>query len=159
MTKVVNIKSYTRRSKKGNTIKVKSYTRRIGRKGVRSPKRVDDHLGKELEEVVTAKAEQNQEAQEKPRARLTPEEIAERRENTEGFKRAEAARQLLGMSREQYSRYVLQKEREGARRANVTPKRPTSTPTKKPMGFFERVEDKIANFVEKYSGKKYKRQL
>lgn len=163
MTKVINIKAYTRRSKKGSTIKVKSYTRRIGRKGVRSPKRSEDHLGKELEEVVTAKAEQNQtqsqEAQEKPRVRLTPEEIAERRENIEGFKRAEAARQLLGMSREQYSRYILQKEREGARRVNVAPKRPTPTPTKKPMGFFERVEDKIANFVEKYSGKKYKRQL
>lgn len=148
----VRIKSYTRRSKKGKPVRVRQYARRAGRKGVHLPKNVS--AGDELQKKLIEKKEQTS---------LTPEEIALRKEVTEGFKRASANRQILGMSPEQYSRYLLHKEK-------TKPKTPKSQPTQNKQvasskgvtpkkGLFEKTEDKLAKFVEKYSGRKYKRQL
>lgn len=147
----VTIKSYTRRGKGGKTIQVKGYTRRVGRKGVRSPKR-ERSSGEEIEQIVATKKEA-------PRKPLTPEEIALRREVTAGMQRAAAERKALNMTPEQYSRYVMARKKE--RRDTPTPpppRREIVAPPKK-RGFFERIEDKVANFVERYNGKKYKRQL
>lgn len=142
----VTIKAHTRRSKNGKTIQVHSYNRRIGRKGVHSPKKGSEKPGEEYERKIEAKKEEQ---------KLTPKEIAQQREVMEGFRRAEAEMKSLGMSKEQYSRYKLRQQENG------TKKNVPITPIKssKYMGILEKVEDKVAKFVEKYSGKKYKRQL
>lgn len=152
----VTIKSYTRRGKGGKTIQVKGYTRRVGRKGVRSPKR-ERSSGEEIEQIVATKKEA-------PRKPLTPEEIALRREVTAGMRRAEAEKAALGMTTEQYSRYVMsgkksQKSQASLKATSTSPRKPIVTTPKKKRDIFESVEDKLANFVEKYSGKKYKRQF
>lgn len=149
----VTIKAHTRRGKGGKTVQVRSYSRRVGRKGVHSPKREKrtEQPGEELERVSSEKREA---------PKLTPEEIAERREVMEGFRRAEAEMKSLGMTREQYSRYKFEQQKRGgdtgSSHTGVT-KNPLSP--KGSLGILERVEDKIAKFVEKYSKRKYKRQL
>ena len=146
----ITIKAYTRRGKKGKPVRVKHYQRRIGRKGVRLPKETKaTSSGKELEDKILQKTPQ-----------LTPEELALRRKNAEGFNRAEEARKALGMSREQYSRYILSGKGETAKvKTKTSPSVIKVTPKKKPSGVLESIEDKVANFVEKHSGRKYKRQL
>lgn len=149
----VTIKAHTRRGKGGKTVQVRSYNRRVGRKGVHSPKREkSEQPGEELEKRMTEK---------KGTPKLTPEEIAQRREVMEGFKRAEAEMNSLGMSREQYSRYKLKQQREGKKTSTPTHAKTIKNPLSPQgsLGILERVEDKIAKFVEKYSRKKYKRQL
>lgn len=149
----VSIKAHTRRGKGGKTVQVRSYNRRVGRKGVHSPKRERaEQPGEEFEKVASEK---------KSAPQLTPEEIAERREVMEGFKRAEAEMKSLGMTREQYSRYKLKQIKEGKSNTGSSHTGPIKNPLspKGSLGILERVEDKIAKFVEKYSGKKYKRQL
>lgn len=149
----VTIKAHTRRGKGGKTIQVRGYNRRVGRKGIHSPKRdKSKQPGEEYEKKVEEKKET---------PKLTPEEIAQRREVMEGFKRAEAEMKSLGMSREQYSRYKLKQQREGKKDSAPTHAKTIKNPQspRGSLGILERVEDKIAKFVEKYSGKKYKRQL
>lgn len=149
----VTIRSHTRRGKGGKTVQVHSYSRRVGRKGVHSPKRdKSEQPGEELEKKVKEKKET---------PKLTPEEIAQRREVMEGFKRAEAEMKSLGMSSEQYSRYKLKQQREGKKTSTPTHAKTIKNPQSPQgsLGILERVEDKIAKFVEKYSRKKYKRQL
>ena len=149
----VTIKAHTRRGKGGKTIQVHSYSRRVGRKGVNSPKKEkSEQPGEEYEKRASEKKET---------PKLTPEEIAQRREVMEGFKRAEAEMKSLGMSREQYSRYKLKQQREGKKSVRPTHAKSVKNPLtpQGSLGILERVEDKIAKFVEKYSGKKYKRQL
>lgn len=142
----VAIKAHTRRSKKGKTIQVRSYSRRVGRKGIHSPKRGSEKPGEEYERKVEAKNEE---------PKLTPKEIAQQKEVMEGFKRAAAEMKSLGMSKEQYSRYKLRKQENGTKKnVQIAPIK-----SSKHMGVLEKVEDKVAKFVEKYSGKKYKRQL
>lgn len=148
----VSIKAHTRRGKGGKTIQVHGYSRRVGRKGVRSPKKDRSVLaGKELEKKVIEKKEL---------PKVTPEDIARRREFNEQFNRVEAERKSLGMTREQYSRYIVKKLKQDENKKKVTPAPiRTSQPSRTPKGFLEKIEDKVARFVEKYSGMKYKRQL
>ena len=142
----VTIKAHTRRGKNGVTIQVKSYTRRVGRKGVHSPKK-SSKPGEEFEQKVQEKVEPK---------KLTPEEIAKRKEVMEGFNRAAIEMKALGMTKEQYSRYKLsQKDKKKTDSHESTVKEPLSS--KGSATIFERIENKIAKFVEKYSGKKYKR--
>lgn len=108
----ISIKAHTRRGKGGKTIQVRSYSRRVGRKGIHSPKRDRSaQSGEEFESKVKEKKES---------PKLTPEELAHRREVMEGFKRAEAERRRLGMSRERYSRYKLKQQIEGMKKKKKT---------------------------------------
>lgn len=153
MAAEVTIKAHTRRGKGGKTVQVHSYSRRVGRKGVHSPKRdKSEQPGEEFEKKV---------AEKKETPKLTPEEIAKRREVMESFKRAEAEMKSLGMTREQYSRYKLKQQNESKKKPAPTHAKSVKNPLSPQgsLGILERVEDKIARFVEKYSGKKYKRQL
>lgn len=148
----VAIKAHTRRGKGGKTIQVRSYSRRVGRKGIHSPKREkSEQPGEELERKVA----------EKKTPKLTPEEIAQRKEIMEGFKRADAEMKSLGMTREQYSWYKWHQQNGGKEKSAPTHAESVKNPVglKGSLGILEKVEDKIARFVEKYSGKKYKRQL
>lgn len=156
----VTIKAHTRRGKGGKTIQVHGYSRRVGRKGVHSPKRdTIGRSGEELEKKMTEK---------KPKKR-TPEEIAQYKEVMEGFRQAEAIMKATGMTWEKYSAYRLEQLRKEQLRKKQA-KKGTPVPThgtaiKKPLSpqgskhIFERIEDKVAKFVEKYSGRKYKRQF
>lgn len=148
----VTIKAHTRRGKNGKTVQVRGYSRRVGRKGIHSPKR---------EKSVKSGEEFEQKMAEREHKRiLTPEEIAAQKEVMEGFKRAESEMKSLGMTREQYSRYKLAQSKKGGNKSDSHArevKNPLSP--KGSLGILERVEDKIAKFVEKYSGKTYKRQL
>lgn len=150
MTEVA-IKEHTRRGKNGKTVHVRSYTRRIGRKGIHSPKREKSAKpGEEFEKMTGDKKS------------LTPEEIAARKEVMEGFKRAEKEMKDLGMTREQYSRYKLsQQGKKDDNRKSDSHAKEVKNPLspKGSLGILERIEDKIAKFVKKYSGKTYKKQL
>lgn len=151
----VTIRAHTRRGKGGKTIQVRGYSRRVGRKGVHSPKRRSEQPGEEYERRASERNETPE---------LTPEEIAQRKEIMEGFRHSEEKRRELGMSREKYSYYVLKKEKERERRPTKRVSSHTSSIRNplSPQGSLEilkRVEDSVAKFVEKYSGKEYKRQL
>ena len=146
----VSIRAYTRRSRKGKPIKVKRYARRVGRKGFHQVKPSRETSGGELQKVIQEKTIS------KDRPMLTPEELAERREIAKGFKRAEAERVSLGMTKEQYSRYALQryKKQEAAKKTKQITK-PTTAP-KKESGSLSKLDTKVLNFIEKYSGYKGK---
>lgn len=164
----VAIKEHTRRGKGGKTVHVRGYTRRVGHKGVRSPKRERKQEGKEFEEKVEEKKQEQ--VQEKPK--MTPEEfkkkLQERREWEENARRAEEERKSLGMSKERYSYYKVHQQK-NAERNKTTKVRPDasshSTTVHQPLSpegtkaILERVEDKIASFIEKYSNKKYRKYL
>ena len=154
----VSIKSHTRRGKNGKTVQVRGYTRRVGRKGVHSPKREKAAPGEEFEAKVEEK---------KSAPKMSAEELAAERKRIqeweENFKKFEERRKALGMSREQYSRKIRNDlKKKGSSSApeshSLTINKPLSP--KGSMGILERVEDKIAKFVENYGGgRKYKRQL
>lgn len=160
----ITIKSYTRKGKNGKTYQVKGYTRRVGRKGMTSPKQ-------EPGEEFAQKKESFKSIIEAPKP--TAEEIAKRnRIYDERFSKAEEQRKIMNMTPEQYSSYItgakLKQERfraylreqareKAKRKAKKESVSSREIPTKKRQDFLTRVEDKIANFVEKYSGKKYKR--
>lgn len=147
----ITVSAYTRRGKRGKIVRVRRFHRRVGRKGVHSPKETASvQPGKELEQKITARVET---------PKLTPEEIAQRKEFMEGFRRVEADRKALGLSKEQYSRLILKREKEGKPMPTPTRQVRTTSQPKKKMGVLEKAEDSVAKFVEKYSGKKYKRQL
>ena len=134
----VSIKANTRRGKEGKVIQVRSYSRRVGRKGVHSPKREkSEQPGEELEKRIAEK--------EQPKKQLTQEELDERREVLEELRN----------STEQDSRGKQKREDRKTKSSRI--KEPLSVLGS--LGILERVEDKIAKFVEKYSKKKYKRQL
>lgn len=134
----VSIKAHTRRGKEGKVIQVRSYSRRVGRKGVHSPKREkSEQPGEELEKRIAEK--------EQPKKQLTQEELDERREVLEELRN----------STEQDSRGKQKRENRKTKSSRI--KEPLSVQGS--LGILERVEDKIAKFVEKYSKKKYKRQL
>ena len=147
----VTIRAHTRRGKGGKTVKVRGYSRRVGRKGIHSPKREKtEKPGEELEKVT---AEKNQ-------SELAPEKIVERREIMEEMRRMKAEREALDKQADEY--YKRKRSEQRSTPSNkathaATVKNPLSP--KGSLGILERVEDKIAKFVEKYSGKKYKRQL
>lgn len=145
----VTIREHTRRGKNGKTVQVRSYTRRVGKKGMHSPKR--GNPGEEFK----AKAEEKVQSAQK----LSPEEIKRRMQWEEDFKRFETERNTLGMTREQYSRYLSKKKRPA--KESETEKREKSPAGEKRFdNILEKVEDKIAKFVDKYGGgKKYRRQL
>lgn len=143
----VTIKSHSRRSKSGKTIQVRGYTRRVGRKGIKSPKRTKEEPGEEFVKKVEETASK--------RPVLTKEDIERRKEWEKSFARVETERKRLGMSREQYSRYIRSRKDEPSQKRATTSSR--QSVEKKHKDVFEKMEDKIAKFVEKYSGKKYKR--
>lgn len=162
----VSIRAYIRRSKKGKPIRVQSHNRSVGHKGVHTPmSSSSEQSGKEFERKVSERKESSA---------LTMDE-KERREIIEGFRQAEAERKALGLTREQYSWRVTDRERRKSQQekeqqkqqrraqkaAMVSPTRAVNRPLtpKGSLGILERVEDKVARFVEKYSGVKYKRQL
>lgn len=161
----VSIKSHTRRGKNGKTIQVRGYTRRVGRKGVRSPKRERSASGEEFQARVKEQESRSKVKESAPK--MSAEELAaaqkKAKEWNESFKRVEARRKVLGMSSEAYSRMIMRERMKNGGKNNTptshatTVKKPLST--KGTMDILARVEDKIAKFVEKYSGKKYKRQL
>lgn len=158
----VAIKEHTRRGKGGKTVHVSGYTRRVGHKGVHSPKRErKKDEGKEFEEKVNEKKQEQQ-------PQMSPEELKEklkeRREWEEDARLAEKERKSLGMSKEKYSFYKVQQQRKQQKQK----KAPKSSHTKsvhKPLSpkgsqtILDRVEDKIAEFINKYSKKKYKKYL
>lgn len=153
----VTIKAHTRRGKGGKTVQVHSYSRRVGKKGIHSSKREKSgQPGEELEKKMDER---------KNSPKMSAEEIAAERKRIQewedNFKRAEAERKALGMSREQYSRHKLKEQKEGSKKSTPTHAKSVKNPLSPQgsLGILERVEDKIAKFVEKYSGKKYKRQL
>lgn len=161
----VTIKAHVRKSKGGKTVQVKSYTRRVGRKGIHSPKRDKTEKAAKGEEFEN-KMEEKQEEQQ---PRMTPEEYAEklkqRKEWEKNYKLAEEERKRLGMKKEQYMYYKVRQAKERERNRKSPRKTKTPPPVKEPlseegsMTIMQRVEDKIASFVEKYSGRKYKRML
>lgn len=149
----VSIKAHTRRGKNGTVIKVRSYTRRVGRKGVHSPKRPkSEKPGEEFEQKM-------QERQQEPPKKLTPEEIAQRKEAIKGFEEVERKRKVMGMTREQYSRYIMDKNKKSKDKPTSSKEEVKPTVSeKKTRSIFDKVEDKIAKFVDKYGGgRKYKR--
>lgn len=153
----VTIRAHTRCGKGGKTIQVRGYSRRVGRKGVHSPKRdKSEQPGEELEKKRDEK---------KNAPKMSAEEIAAERKRIQewedNFKRAEAERKSLGMTREQYSWHKLKEQKEGSKKSAPTHAKSVKNPLSPQgsLGILERVEDKIAKFVEKYSGKKYKRYL
>lgn len=154
----VAIKEHTRRGKGGKTVHVRSYTRRVGHKGVHSPKRErKKDEGKEFEEKVNEKKQEQ-----KPQ--MSPEELKkklkERKEWEEDARRAEEERKSLGMSKEKYSFYKAQQQKK-----QNAPKSSHTKSVRKPLSpkgsqtILDRVEDKIAEFINKYSKKKYKKYL
>lgn len=147
----VSIKSHKRRSKTGKTVTVKSYNRKIGVKGVKSGPRetiysaiVQNKSGDELKKASS----------EVVRSEISKEELANRLKWEESFLKVEKGRKNMNMSRERYSKFLNNKEKVGK---NVS--RSIASNVYKPIGVMEKIEDKVANFVEKYSGKKYKRQV
>lgn len=155
----VAIKEHTRRGKGGKTVHVRGYTRRVGHKGVHSPKRErKKDKGKEFEEKVNEKKREQQ-------PQMSPEELKEklkeRREWEEDARRAEKERKSLGMSRERYSYYKVRQEK----KQKNTQKSSHIKSVYKPLSpngsktILDRVEDKIAEFINKYSKKKYKKYL
>ena len=155
----VSIREHTRRGKGGKTIHVRGYTRRVGHKGVHSPKRErKKDAGKEFEEKINEKKQEQ-----KPQ--MSPEELKkmlkERREWEEDARRAEEERKSLGMSKERYSFYKSkqQDEKQNAQKSShlQSVNKPLSAKGSKTI--LGKVEDKIAEFVNKYSKKKYKKYL
>ena len=155
----VAIKEHTRRGKGGKTVHVRGYTRRVGHKGVHSPKRErKKDKGKEFEEKVNEKKQEQQ-------PQMSPEEIKrkldERREWEEDARRAEKERKSLGMSRERYSYYKVRQEKKHKNTQKSSHTKSVYKPLS-PKGsktILDRVEDKIAEFINKYSKKKYKKYL
>lgn len=147
----VNIKSHKRKSKTGKIVTVKSYDRRIGVKGIKSGPRETTYTaiaqGKSGDELKKASSKV-------VRPELSKEELESRRRWEESFLRVEKGRKRMNMSRERYSKFLSTKDKIG----NTISHSISSNPYK-PIGVFEKIEDKVANFVEKYSGKKYKRQV
>lgn len=158
----ISIKAHTRRGKNGKIKRVRGYTRRVGLKGVHSLKEKRAKPGDELKAKMNKKSKV-EEIKSEPT--MSPEELEAKRKRfkewQEDAKRAEAERQSLGMTRHQYAWYKgrqqVQKERRRTSvksHVNVSP-----TPSRK-KDVFEKIEDKLAKFVDKYGGgKKYKRQL
>lgn len=155
----VAIKEHTRRGKGGKTVHVRGYTRRVGHKGVHSPKRErKKDEGKEFEEKVNEKRQEQ-----KPQ--MSPEELKkklkERKEWEEDASRAEKERKSLGMSKEKYSFHKVQQQK----KKHNAPKSSFTKSVHKPLSpkgsqtILDRVEDKIAEFINKYSKKKYKKYL
>lgn len=158
MTEVA-IKEHTRRGKDGKTVHVRGYTRRVGRKGIHSPKRKrKKNEGKEFEEKVNEKKKEQE-------SQMSPEELEkrlrERREWEESARRAEEERKSLGMSKEQYSSYKIKqlKKKQEAQKSSHTKKVHKPLSPKGSQTILDRIEDKIAEFVNKYSKKKYKKYL
>lgn len=151
----VAIKEHTRRGKGGKTVHVRGYTRRVGHKGVHSPKRErKKDEGKEFEEKVNEKKQEQ-----KPQ--MSPEELKkklkERKEWEEAARRAEEERKSLGMSKEKYSFYKVQQQKAPKSSHTKSVHKPLSP--KGSQTILDRVEDKIAEFINKYSKKKYKKYL
>ena len=161
----VDIREHTRKSKTGKLVKVRGYRRRVGRKGIHSPKRDKAaSAGKEFEERLKSQEPTK-----------SPEEIKAERERLrqwqQDYERSERERKYLGMSRERYSRYKFQQVMEGkkydayeAAHSDVNKtvqqemKQRKSTSGKR-RSFFDKVEDVLAKFVDKYGGgMKYKRR-
>lgn len=128
--KEVTIKAYTRRSKSGKSVSVKGYTRRVGRKGVRSPKKTSVEEGAEVIKLKEAKKKYTG-------PYMTKEEIA-------AWDKA--------ADRATMTHYGVKKTEKPS---SVKPK---PTPKKK-LRDFEILEDKLANIVDRYSKRKYKRLL
>lgn len=142
--KEITIKTHTRKSKNGKVVKVSSYSRRVGRKGVISPKRSKKEAGKEFEEKAQQKYQQ-EENEMGPYFETT-------KQKEERYERLKSGKSAV------YSRNRLQEVSQQDKH-DVTPAKTKSSSWKQQMSFMERVEDKVASFVEKYSKKRYKRQV
>lgn len=143
----VQIKEHQRKSKNGKSVTVKGYTRRVGRKGVHSPKKDKSTAAGSGEEFQAKKASA---AKEKPKytgPQMTEEEI----------RKWDAAARAATMSRYQSSKKPKSKASSKSSSHSATVKDPLSE--KGSMQIFNRIEDKVARFVEKYSNKKYKRMV
>ena len=134
----VTIKSHIRITKNGKVIKVQGYSRKVGKRKAVSGKRSKKEPGKELEEKVQQK-EQTQQKEEQRVSQIGPYYEVNQKALQEYYDR-------LRYGRKKPSSPTPQQVSQGQKK-----------PKKK--SFMSRVEDKIANFVDKYSGKKYKHYL
>ena len=145
--KEITIKAHTRRSKLGKTVKVKGYSRRVGRKGVHSPARK-----KGSGDEFSSRAEtRNQESpSDERKVEIGPYAAENAKLLSERYDRLRRGKTAV------YSAAAVKGEKYKEKKS--TKKKPDNSWRDK-MSFMERVEDKVANFVEKYSKKKYKRQV
>lgn len=165
MTKIT-IKSHSRRGKNGKAVRVQSYARRIGKKGFHLLKNRLKSFGNKPGDELKQKMKEMEEPQEEIKKeikndnpKLTPKELAERKKQIAEFERANNERKKLGYSWEAYSKYKPNQNKDKQEKAKQSKTTAKSDPVKKKMDFLEKIEDKLAKFVEKHSGRKYKRQL
>ena len=139
----VAIKSHTRRGKNGKTVTVRGYTRRVGRKGQISPKKDDwwsSAPGEELQAKITEKEEKR------------PAYTGPKMTREEARKWDETARKDSNMS---FSRRDQLSGKGKVSSHSKSVKNPLSEQGS--LQIAQRIEDKIARFIEKYSGRKYKK--
>ena len=135
----ITIKAYTRRGKGGKRISVKEYTRRVGHKGSKSSK---SKPGEELENKMNTMGASA--TTEKPKyAKPTAESIM-----WDKLARANTMENYNSKEWKHPKSKTKSSPKEAAKKTKV-----------KSSDILSKVEDKVAKFVEKYSGKKYKRQL
>lgn len=150
----VIIKAHTQ-MRKGKKVAIKQYTRRVGVKGVHSPKK-SSSPGEELSDKKEQKTDSSKAASSiideiksrNKKPNMTPEQIAE-------WDKA-AKKASMG----QYTAKNTKKEKPFMTPKGTSPKNGKSPLSEKRVrGILENVEDKLAKFVEKYTGQKYKRKL
>lgn len=146
MANEVTIRAHTRKSKKGKTVSVHSYSRRIGRKGIKSPKRSKES-GDEYKEIMENKTNPTEEkvtfgpygnAEE---LRLRNERLLHGKSAVDSIRMYKENKDNLYPKRRQLVNTAPQPVMQGNRR----------------KGFMDRVEEKVASFLTKYSGRKYKK--
>lgn len=136
----VKVKSHKRISKKGTPVFVKEYTRKMGSRAAKQPTTNQAKPGEEFvyrtktREYKPGEAERILEAEKKLGYRRNQDANGTTHKNAEPE----------GMSKEQAKKVLEQERREMAA---------------KKKGKSAVIENKIANFVDKYSKKKYKRMF
>ena len=145
--KEVTIKAHTRKSKLGKTVKVNGYTRRVGKKGVRSPARK-----KGSGDEFSKRAEQKGEPTTEIKPDIGPYAAENSKAMSERYERLRKGKTAV------HSYAAVRGEDYKERKSSKKPPK-TSRSWRDQMSFMEKVEDKVAKFVEKYSKKKYKRQV
>lgn len=139
----IAIKSHTRKGKNGKTVTVRGYTRRVGRKGHISPKKDDWWSGSPGEELQAKIVEKEVKRPTYTGPKMTREEAR---------KWDEAARKDSNMS---FSRRDQLSGKGKVSSHSKSVKNPLSEQGS--LQIAQRIEDKIARFIEKYSGRKYKK--
>ena len=146
MTKEVAIKAYTRKSKKGKTVSVRSYSRSSKGTGVIAPPKGSKDSGEEYEEVQNLKQEPVELG---PYAASNAKLMQQR---WEALRHGKSAVNSI----KRYHEYLQNSKRDAFRKSLMQQaETPSEAPRKSP--YVSKVEGKIARFLEKYSGRKYKK--